>query len=67
MCDLETSTMRRPGPELGCCTTEKDIYIYIYIYIFSGGSSPLCMFNSNKLKYRQVFNAQQPLLDVKKQ
>ena len=32
MCNLETSTMRRPGPELGSCTTEKKKYNYIYIY-----------------------------------
>jgi hypothetical protein len=25
VCDLETSTMRRPGPELGCSATEKDV------------------------------------------
>jgi len=23
LCGLETSTMRRPIPELGCCATEK--------------------------------------------
>jgi len=25
VCGVETSTMRRPGPELGCCATEKKI------------------------------------------
>ena len=25
VCDLEPSTMGRPGPELGCCDTEKEI------------------------------------------
>jgi hypothetical protein len=24
VCDLETSTMRRPRPELGCCATAKE-------------------------------------------
>jgi hypothetical protein len=26
VCDVETSTMRRPRSELGCCATEKKIY-----------------------------------------
>jgi len=25
VCDLETSKMRRPMPELGCCATEKNM------------------------------------------
>jgi len=25
LCDLETLTVRWPGPELGCCATETDI------------------------------------------
>jgi hypothetical protein len=24
VCDLETSTMRRPRPELGCCATGRE-------------------------------------------
>ena len=24
VCDLETSTMRRPGPKLGCCVAEEN-------------------------------------------
>jgi hypothetical protein len=24
VCDLETSTVRRPRPKLGCCATEKE-------------------------------------------
>jgi len=26
VCDLETSTMRCPRPEMGCSATEKNIY-----------------------------------------
>ena len=29
VCDLETSTMRPPTPELGCCATEKEKYSYM--------------------------------------
>jgi hypothetical protein len=25
VCDVETSTVRRPRPELGCCATRKEI------------------------------------------
>jgi hypothetical protein len=28
VCDLETSTMRWPRPELGCCATAKKMYIH---------------------------------------
>jgi hypothetical protein len=28
LCALETSKMRRPRPDLGCCTTEKNTRIY---------------------------------------
>jgi hypothetical protein len=30
VCDLETSTVRRPRPELGCCATGKEYCIHIW-------------------------------------
>jgi len=24
VCDLETLTIRRPGPDVGCCTSEEE-------------------------------------------
>ena len=38
VCDLETSTMRRPRPELGFCGTEK-----------SAKFGPICLMRSLKL------------------
>ena len=32
VCDLETSTVRRPCPDLGCCTTKICIYSFLAPY-----------------------------------
>jgi hypothetical protein len=31
VCDLETSTVRQPRPELGCCTTGKKVSPYRFV------------------------------------
>ena len=31
VCDLETSAMKRPRPELGCCTTEKEMCVVLFL------------------------------------
>jgi hypothetical protein len=38
VCDLETSTVRRPGPHLGCCATEKmaDLQLQSAMYLARG-------------------------------
>jgi len=30
VCDLQTSAMKRPRPELGCCTTEKEMCVVLF-------------------------------------
>jgi hypothetical protein len=31
VCDIETSTMRCPRPELGSCTPGKKVFMYTYV------------------------------------
>jgi hypothetical protein len=45
LCDIETSRVRRPRPDLGCCATEN-IYIYMHFQVCS-------LMHSNRQKIRR--------------
>jgi hypothetical protein len=36
VCDLETSKIGRPRPEIGCCATETKMYFYLILYSNDG-------------------------------